>query len=57
MFNILNGGKHAQDSTDFQEFMLVPAGMPTFHEAVRCATEVYATSFFILGCTSATREP
>jgi enolase len=42
MFNILNGGKHAQDSTDFQEFMLVPAGMPTFHEAVRCAAEVYA---------------
>jgi enolase len=42
MFNILNGGKHAQDSTDFQEFMLVPAGMPTFHEAVRCGAEVYA---------------
>jgi Enolase, N-terminal domain/Enolase, C-terminal TIM barrel domain len=30
MFNILNGGKHAQNSTDIQEFMLVPAGMPTF---------------------------
>src|SRR4030095_2903686 len=29
MFNILNGGKHAQDSADIQEFMLVPAGMPT----------------------------
>jgi enolase len=42
MFNILNGGKHAQDSTDFQEFMLVPAGLPTFHEAVRCGAEVYA---------------
>ena len=42
MFNILNGGKHAQDSTDFQEFMLVPAGMATFHEAVRCGAEVYA---------------
>jgi enolase len=42
MFNILNGGKHAQDSSDFQEFMLVPAGMPTFHEAVRCGAEVYA---------------
>jgi enolase len=42
MFNILNGGKHAQDSTDFQEFMLVPAGMPTFREAVRCGAEVYA---------------
>jgi enolase len=42
MFNILNGGKHAQDSTDFQEFMVVPAGMPTFREAVRCGAEVYA---------------
>jgi enolase len=42
MFNILNGGKHAHDSTDFQEFMLVPAGLPTFHEAVRCGAEVYA---------------
>jgi enolase len=42
MFNILNGGKHAQNSTDFQEFMLVPAGMPTFREAVRCGAEVYA---------------
>ena len=42
MLNILNGGKHAQDSTDIQEFMVVPAGMPTFREAVRCGAEVYA---------------
>jgi enolase len=42
MFNILNGGKHAENSTDLQEFMLVPAGMPTFREAVRCGAEVYA---------------
>jgi enolase len=42
MFNILNGGKHAENSTDIQEFMLVPAGMPTFREAVRCGAEVYA---------------
>jgi enolase len=42
MFNIMNGGKHAENSTDFQEFMLLPAGMPTFHEAVRCGAEVYA---------------
>jgi enolase len=41
MFNILNGGKHAQHSTDIQEFMLVPAGMPTFHDAVRFGAEVY----------------
>jgi enolase len=42
MFNILNGGKHAANSTDIQEFMLVPAGMPSFREAVRCGAEVYA---------------
>ena len=41
-FNILNGGKHAQNSTDIQEFMLVPAGAPSFREAVRCGAEVYA---------------
>ena len=41
MFNILNGGKHAQNSSDIQEFMLVPAGVPTFHEAVRFGAEVY----------------
>src|SRR4029453_16620196 len=42
MFNILNGGKHAENSPDIQEFMLVPAGMPSFREAVRCGAEVYA---------------
>ena len=42
MLNILNGGLHARDSTDFQEFMVVPAGMPTFREALRCGAEVYA---------------
>ena len=35
MFNILNGGKHAQDSTDFQEFMVMPVGLATFSEALR----------------------
>jgi enolase len=40
-FNILNGGKHAQDSTDFQEYMLVPAGVGSFPEALRCGAEVY----------------
>ncbi len=40
-FNILNGGKHAQDSTDFQEYMLVPAGVASFPEALRCGAEVY----------------
>jgi enolase len=41
-FNILNGGKHAVDSTDFQEFMVAPVGVPTFAEAVRAGAEVFA---------------
>ena len=42
MFNILNGGKHAADSTDFQEFMVMPLGAPTFNEAVRAGAEIFA---------------
>src|SRR6476661_5678844 len=34
MMNILNGGKHAQDSTDFQEFMIMPVGASSFHEGL-----------------------
>ena len=41
MFNILNGGQHAHNSTDIQEFMVVPAGVSTFREALRCGSEVY----------------
>jgi len=41
MMNILNGGKHAADSTDFQEFMVVPAGASSFHHALQIGTEVY----------------
>jgi enolase len=41
MFNILNGGKHAADSTDFQEFMVMPVGASTFAEALRIGAEVY----------------
>ncbi len=41
LMNILNGGKHAVDSTDFQEFMIVPAGAPTFREALRWGVETY----------------
>ena len=40
-FNILNGGRHAQGSTDFQEFMVVPLGMKTFRDAFRAGAEVY----------------
>ncbi|MEP6639094.1 MAG: phosphopyruvate hydratase [Chloroflexota bacterium] len=42
-FNILNGGKHAQDSTDFQEFMVSPVGVATYGEALRAGAEVFAT--------------
>ena len=41
MFNILNGGRHASDSTDVQEFMVAPAGLPTFSEALRAGVEIY----------------
>ena len=41
MFNVLNGGRHATRSTDFQEFMLAPIGRPTFAEALRAGSEVY----------------
>ena len=41
MMNILNGGKHAVNSTDFQEFMVMPTGAPSFAEGVRWGTEIY----------------
>ncbi|HEX9897082.1 MAG TPA: phosphopyruvate hydratase [Dehalococcoidales bacterium] len=41
MLNILNGGKHAADSTDLQEFMVVPAGAKTFRDSLRMGTEIY----------------
>ncbi len=41
MLNILNGGKHAANSTDFQEFMVVPAGASSFSHALQIGTEVY----------------
>ncbi|MFI5262469.1 MAG: phosphopyruvate hydratase, partial [Candidatus Limnocylindrales bacterium] len=40
-FNILNGGKHAADSTDFQEFMVMPVGAPDFSSALRAGSEVF----------------
>jgi enolase len=47
-FNILNGGKHAVDSTDFQEFMVAPVGASTFAEALRAGAEVFAALRTIL---------
>jgi len=41
MFNILNGGKHAEDSTDFQEFMVMPVGVDSFADALRAGSEVF----------------
>jgi enolase len=41
MFNILNGGKHAPDSTDFQEFMVMPVGAESFTEGLRAGAEIY----------------
>jgi enolase len=41
MMNVLNGGAHADNSIDFQEFMVVPVGAPTFAEALRTGAEVF----------------
>jgi len=41
MMNVLNGGAHAANSVDIQEFMIVPAGFPTFRESLRAGVEVY----------------
>lgn len=43
LMNILNGGAHADNNVDFQEFMIVPAGAPSFHEALRWGAEVFHT--------------
>jgi enolase len=41
MMNVLNGGKHADNNVDFQEFMIMPLGLPTFREALRAGAEVF----------------
>jgi enolase len=43
LMNVLNGGRHAENSTDFQEFMLVPLGLPSFSEGLRAGAEIYHT--------------
>ncbi|WP_114951286.1 phosphopyruvate hydratase [Sphingosinicella terrae] len=43
MMNILNGGAHADNPIDFQEFMVMPVGAPTFGEALRCGAEIFHT--------------
>ncbi|WP_422928238.1 phosphopyruvate hydratase [Singulisphaera sp. PoT] len=41
MMNILNGGAHADNNVDVQEFMVMPSGAPSFREALRCGTEIF----------------
>ncbi len=48
MFNILNGGRHAQDSTDFQEFMVMPVGLSTYSEGLRAGAEIFGALRTIL---------
>jgi enolase len=43
MMNVLNGGSHADNNVDIQEFMIVPVGAPTFAEGLRCGTEIFHT--------------
>lgn len=49
MMNILNGGKHAPDGPDFQEFMVMPVGAESFREAVRWSAEIYQSLKKVLG--------
>lgn len=56
MMNIINGGAHANNNLEIQEFMIVPAGAPTFREALRMGTEIFHTLKSILnkmGCNTA----
>ncbi len=49
MMNIINGGVHADNPIDFQEFMIMPVGAPTFREALRCGAEIFHTLKKALG--------
>lgn len=41
MMNVINGGAHADNSVDMQEFMIIPVGRPSFREALRCGAEIF----------------
>ncbi len=43
MMNVINGGEHANNSLDLQEFMIIPVGAETFREAMRCGAEIFQT--------------
>jgi len=49
MLNVLNGGVHAANDVDIQEFMVVPAGLPSFSEALRAGVEIYQALKKVLG--------
>ena len=49
MFNILNGGKHASNSADIQEFMVMPVGVNSFSDALRAGAEIYQALKALLG--------
>ncbi|MBN2171347.1 MAG: phosphopyruvate hydratase [Candidatus Krumholzibacteriota bacterium] len=49
MMNIINGGQHADNTVDLQEFMIMPTGAPNFHEAVRMGAEVFHSLKTVLG--------
>ena len=48
MFNILNGGRHASNSADIQEFMVLPVGVDSFSDAIRAGVEIYQSLRFLL---------
>src|SRR5215216_6748202 len=49
MMNVINGGAHANNSLDIQEFMILPLGAPSFRDALRCGVEVFQTLKKMLG--------
>jgi enolase len=49
MMNIVNGGAHANNNVDIQEFMIIPVGMSSFREALRCGAEIFHTLKKLLG--------
>ena len=49
MMNIVNGGAHADNSVDVQEFMILPVGVSTFSEALRCGTEIFHALKSVIG--------
>ena len=50
MMNVINGGAHANNNLDLQEFMIVPVGAPTFREALRCGAETFQALKKLVNC-------